>query len=127
MRDSSWRKSVQRILGSGSDGRAASSEDQRRAPFAPHLEGLEWRLGGAGANNGSFQGQTYTVLQTFPTVVSINRAVPASSTTNASTVSFAVTFSKPVSGVDPTDFQIAKSGTIGTPLIQVAAVSTSVY
>jgi CSLREA domain-containing protein len=45
-----------------------------------------------------------------PTVLSILRADP--SPTNLSTVNFTVTFSKPVTGVDPTDFTVTTSGGI---------------
>jgi hypothetical protein len=82
-------------------------------------------LGGPGVGNGSFQGQTYNILQADPCVVSINRA--DASPTNASTVQFTVTFSESVTGVNPTDFQVATTGTVGTTLTQVAPVSGSVY
>ena len=63
----------------------------------------------------------------FPFVQSINRMTPAGPITNASSVSYAVTFSEPVTGVDPTDFQLADTGTVGTTLTQVTPVSASVY
>ncbi len=84
-------------------------------------------LGGAGAGNGSFQGQSYYILQTYPVVVSINRFSPSGQTTNAGSVSFQVTFSETVTGVDPTDFDVARTGTVGTTLVQVTPVSGSVY
>ena len=84
-------------------------------------------LGGPGANNGSFQGQTYTIDQADPVVLSINRTMPTGSTTNADSVSYTVIFSEGVTGVDPTDFSVVKTGTIGTTLTQVTPVSSSVY
>ena len=84
-------------------------------------------LGGTGVDNGSFLGQTYTVDQTDPVVVSIARTTPSGSTTDASAVSYTVTFSEAVTGVDPTDFTLATTGTIATTLRQVTPVSTSVY
>jgi hypothetical protein len=84
-------------------------------------------LGGAGANNGSFQGKTYSVLQAFPFVVSINRNAPASSITNASSVTFTVTFSEAVTGVDPSDFQDIKTGSVDAGSRQVTPVNASVY
>ena len=84
-------------------------------------------LGGPGLGNGSFQGQTYNILHTYPSVVSINRNSPPGPVTNASTVSFTVTFSEPVTGVNGTDFQVATTGTVGTTLTQVTPVSSSVY
>ena len=84
-------------------------------------------LGGPGLGNGSFQGQTYNILQTYPSVVSINRTTPADPATNASVVIYTVTFSKAVTGVDRTDFQLATTGTVGTTLTQVTPQSASVY
>ena len=46
-----------------------------------------------GLGTGSLEGQTYTILQAFPSVLSINRTTPAGPTTNATTVTFTVTFS----------------------------------
>jgi hypothetical protein len=82
-------------------------------------------LGAAGVGNGSFQGQTYTVHQAFPFVVSIERASP--SPTQASSVGFTVTFTAAVTGVDPSDFALVNTGTVAAALPQVAPVSTSVY
>src|SRR5205823_5652952 len=52
------------------------------------------------ASNGNFTGQTYTLDSTAPFVQSINRANPAGPLTGTTTVSFAVTFSEAVTGVD---------------------------
>jgi 3',5'-cyclic AMP phosphodiesterase CpdA len=49
-----------------------------------------------------------------PTVLSIKRQSPASDTTNATDVSFRVTFSEGVTGVGPTDFTLIKTGTTGS-------------
>jgi hypothetical protein len=84
-------------------------------------------LGGAGLNNGSFQSGAYHILQTFPSVVSINRATPASTATNGATVSFTVTFSTAVTGVDSADFApLATTGTVAAGQPQVSG-SGSVY
>ena len=45
---------------------------------------------------------------------SINRTNPVGPATNATSVTFTVTFSEPVTGVDPSDFQLATTGTVGT-------------
>ena len=70
-------------------------------------------LGGVGAGNGTYtSGEVYNVTDTsFPTVQSINRANP--SPTLGPTVTFAVTFSEPVTGVDETDFVPTVSGLTG--------------
>ena len=46
-----------------------------------------------------------------PFVESINRSGPAGSTTNASTVTYTVTFSQAVTGVNASDFALALTGT----------------
>ena len=48
---------------------------------------------------------------THPTVLSINRANPLSASTGNSSVSYTVTFSQPVTGVTPSSFTVATSGT----------------
>ncbi len=72
-------------------------------------------LGGTGAGNGNFTGQVYTIDKTAPTVTSINR--DGASPTNAASVSWTVTFSESVTGVDAADFALATSGLSGSPAI----------
>jgi hypothetical protein len=85
-------------------------------------------LGGAGLNNGSFQGGTYHIVQAYPAVVSINRATPPGPNTNAASVSFTVTFSTAVTGVDAADFTpLAVTGTIAATQTLVTPVSGAVY
>jgi hypothetical protein len=69
--------------------------------------------------SGGFLGQSYFILQSFPSVMSINLGTPGTPITNASTVSFIVTFSEPVTGVTASDFQLVATGTVGTALTQV--------
>ena len=65
-----------------------------------------------GSGNGNFTGQVYTIdpsaLNVSPQVVSIDRTTPANATTNATSVSYTVTFSEAGDGVDPTDFTLAQ-------------------
>ena len=63
----------------------------------------------------------------FPYVQSINRTSPAGPVTNASTVSYTVTFSEAVTGVAAGDFQLALGGTATGTVSQVTPVSGSVY
>ena len=69
----------------------------------------------AGAADGSFTGQAYTIDRTPPSVVSINRADP--NPTNAASVSWTVTFSESVTGVDTSDFVLVPTGLGGSPAI----------
>ena len=75
----------------------------------------------------SFVGSVYTIDQIVPFVVSINRTTPSAATTNATSVVYTVTFSESVTGVDPTDFHLAETGTVGATLTQVTPVNASVY
>jgi hypothetical protein len=66
---------------------------------------------GNGANGTSpATSYSWTVDLTPPTVSSINRAGP--SPTNATSVSWTVTFNEDVNGVDATDFALARSGAL---------------
>ena len=72
-------------------------------------------------------GPVYNVDTVAPSVASINRANPASDTTNVSTVDYRVAFSESVTGVDPTDFQVITSGSVAYSTIAVTPVSGSVF
>ena len=53
-------------------------------------------LGGPGVGNGSFQGQTYTIDQADPVVLSIDGTTPDIGPTTADSLTYTVTFSEPV-------------------------------
>lgn len=72
------------------------------------------------ANGGTWW--SFTVTPSYPVVKSIVRAIPSSSLTNASAVSFAVTFDRDVTGVDVSDFALNTTGVSGA---NVAAVGGS--
>ncbi len=79
-------------------------------------------LGGAGSGNGNFTaGQAYTV-QDATLVSSVVRA--SASPTNAASVTFTVTFSRVVTGVDATDFKLATTGLSGASITGVTGSST---
>jgi hypothetical protein len=81
------------------------------------------------ALSGDFTGQAYTIDQVAPfvapLVVSIDRA--AAAMTTGGSVSWAVTFSEPVTGVDASDFRLALSGSVAATLTQVTRLSGSTY
>src|SRR5204863_2635445 len=66
---------------------------------------------------------TVTYDITAPTVSSINRA--GGSPTNASSVSFTVTFSENVTGVDTTDFALTTTGVSGASVSSVSGSGAS--
>jgi len=77
-------------------------------------------------------GQVYTIDQTTPAVTSINRILPATEQTNATSVTYRVTFSEGVSGVTANDFSIvttgATTGTISTvTLVNPSPIANSTY
>jgi hypothetical protein len=71
----------------------------------------------------SFTGQTFTIQQIYPHVVSIT----SGTSPDPSDSQFDVTFSEPVTGVDPTDFQVVTGGAVAYGGISVTPVSGSVY
>src|SRR6516164_3889071 len=87
-----------------------TDKGKRRIGIRPQLEELESR-----------------VVLSAPSVLSITRAVPVGPTTSASSVNYTVTFSEAVTGVDATDFQVVRTGSVQATLTQVTAVSASVY
>ena len=62
---------------------------------------------------------------TAPRVTSIARQTPASSPTNANSLTWRVTFSEDVENVDATDFQV--SGTTATPTAVSEITASTVY
>jgi hypothetical protein len=72
------------------------------------VDGVGNRLGGAGAGNGNFTGQSYSIDKSAPYVISIVRA--GSNPTNAASVSWTVTFNQSVNGADIGDFALVGSG-----------------
>jgi hypothetical protein len=80
-------------------------------------------LAGNGLSDVLVTGQTYTVDNTVPTVVSINRH--SSSPTNATSLQFDVTFSEPVTGVDAGDFRVATTDTAAGAIFTVIGSGSS--
>jgi hypothetical protein len=79
-----------------------------------------------GTGSGTLWGNMVTVDKTSPTLVSIQRAFGAKRGTNASSVVFLVTFSKPVTGLDISDFAVTSSGT-GTSVRSVTVISGQAF
>jgi hypothetical protein len=69
--------------------------------------------------------ETYTLENTLPSVSTILRADP--NPTSASSVSFAVTFSENVSGVDTADFGLTTTGSISGASVTSVSGSGSTY
>ncbi len=84
-------------------------------------------LGDVGAGNGDFQGQSYTIDQLAPRVLSINGTNPSNLTTGATTVVYTVTFSEPVSVVDPADFTVTVTGSVIANSLVAVAGSDALY
>ena len=86
-------------------------------------------LGGAGAENGNFtSGETYTINKSGPSapiVISSLRADP--DPTSADIVSFTVTFSEAVSGVDPSDFTLTTTGSLSGSLVANVSGAEATY
>jgi hypothetical protein len=77
------------------------------------------------ANVASTSTDNTVTYDTTPFVLSIDRA--AASPTNTASVSWTVTFTRAVTGVDAADFALANSGLGGTPAITSVTGSGAVY
>lgn len=78
--------------------------------------------------NGSFTSQAYTIsAPAAPFVVSINPQNPVGPTTSATSVTFRVVFSKGVTGVDPSDFQLYLTGSVAATQVQVERLIDTHY
>ena len=82
-------------------------------------DGLDNPLGGEGAGNGNFTtGESYTINKSAPSIPSVISSLRADpNPTAADIVSFTVTFSESVSGVDPGDFSITTTGSLNGALV----------
>ncbi len=77
------------------------------------------------ANGGTWW--SFTVKALFPLVTSIVRDIPSSSNTNASSVSYKVTFDKDVTGVDVSDFTLTTTGSIAGASVGAVGGSGKTY
>ncbi len=85
-----------------------------------------YRLGGEGAGNGNFTaGEVYTVDKTAPLATSSLRA--DADPTTAAIVNFNVNFTEAVSGVDPSDFVLTRTGGLAGTSISGVSGSGSQY
>jgi hypothetical protein len=78
------------------------------------------------ASNSAYRGKATDATDpgvNYPTVTSMIRI--NATTTNAATVNFRVTFSVPVSGVDPSDFAIVPTGINGASIASVSGSGTT--
>lgn len=75
------------------------------------------------AEHTSRMGFFSVVLTIPPEVSSIDRVAGSSNPTNASSVDYTVTFSEDVSGIDSSDFVLAKTGTANGSIASVSAAS----
>ena len=112
----SYTVTVTGVSGNGTLGLNLVDNDSIVDPFGNPL-------GGTGAGNGNFTGQTYTIDTTPPTVLSVNRV--GASPTKATSVQFAVTFSETVSGVAASDFALAATGTAAGTISTVSGSGAS--
>src|SRR5690606_28648787 len=68
---------------------------------------------------------TLTVDNTAPSITSIVRQTPSTSLTNATSVTFRVTFSENVSNIDLTDFELNTANTATGTLNAINTVTAS--
>lgn len=85
------------------------------------LSSLNIPLGGSGASNGNYTGETYIIDRTPPSVISITPI--GANPSSATIVDFSVAFSEPVSSVDLSDFLLTTSA--GATLISVTGLDAN--
>ena len=111
---------VSGITGNGTIGLNLEDNDSIRS-----LSGIP--LGGLGTGNGSVTGGIATIDHVSPFVTSILQTTPAIEVLNTGSVSFAVTFSKAVFGVDASDFRPVTTGAITWSGLSISQISDTVY
>ena len=77
------------------------------------------------ANSGTWWSFTIQPILAPPSVTSIVRSIPTSSFTNASSVTFGVNFSQPVTGVDISDFTLTTTGVTGASITSVSGIDNT--
>jgi hypothetical protein len=82
------------------------------------VDGAGNKLGGTGAGNGNFTGQTYTIDTTVPSVT-IGRADGQADPTSQTTILFTVVFSETVTGFTKDDVDLSQSTAPGTLVAEV--------
>ena len=83
-------------------------------------------LGGPNAGDGNFtSGETYTIDKSAPSVTSSLRADP--NPTSADSVSFTVSFSEAVNGVDATDFILTTTGNLNSAFVANVSGTGNTY
>ncbi|WP_242918056.1 LamG-like jellyroll fold domain-containing protein [Pontibacter liquoris] len=126
--------SVTAVAAAGTDGAtydvtisAIAGDGTLRLDLNATVTGITDTAGNA-ISGGYTGGQSYTFDQTAPSVVGIARQNPTTETTDATILSFRITFTEPVTGVDKIDFALTSvsgtaNGTLGPDA--VAAVGTN--
>jgi hypothetical protein len=83
------------------------------------------RDAGTVANGGTWWSFSIQPLAAAPAVSSILRTTPSTSSTNATSVVFTVTFSQAVTGVDISDFSLTTTGVAGASISSVNGVNNT--
>ncbi len=83
------------------------------------------RDAGTVANGGTWWSFSVPAILTPPTVSSIVRTTPAAATTDAVEVTFTVTFSQAVTGVDVSDFVLTATGVTGASIVSVGGADNT--
>lgn len=86
-------------------------------------------LGGDGASNGDYTtGEIYTVDKSTPSIPNVTSSLRVNTNpTDALSLSYTVTFSEAVNGVDPSDFSLAATGSMSGALVTNVSGSGNTY
>lgn len=100
-------------------------------PIGHHSRGGDWLLDAQQGDVTASRVFQSEILENYPgllaSTASIARLNPLSASTNADSVTFQVTFSEAMEGVDAADFALSGDGNISAASIAVTPVTASVY
>lgn len=110
----------------------AGHEDADGIAVTPGIALNSGTIRDLGGNNASLATPAFNVSGVLidgraPTVTSISRRAPVTAATSLTSVTYRVTFSESVTGVDSGDFALVATGTAGGTIGTVTAVSGTVY
>lgn len=85
-------------------------------------------LAGNAMPNGSYSDEAFQIDNTGPSVKTINRLSPSTTTTNSTSVTYRVTFNEAVTGVDAGDFSLSSpDGTVSGTIVGVISTDPTIF
>lgn len=111
------------MFGNSTSRRSADTRSKRQLPTSGRARRPPKRWRRLGVE--SLETRLLLTTDPFPFVESLERSQPADVTTDAASVTFAIAFDKPVTGVDAADFQVVRTGTVASTQVRVTGTGAS--